>query len=262
MDIKQLVATYPAVGNTEIHTSCSDRYALVNTARVVEQITSEGWEIIGGRQARTRKPENRQFARHSVLLAKQGEEDSRIGGRAYVQLMNAHAGRGVAKFRAGIYKFACANECLSGAFLDIKIESRHTGNAEEKMVNAFYQIAQHMPALTARVAHWVNFETTYQQSIELAEAGLTARFGEDRSDWAVDPHTVVRNLRRAEDASTDLWSVYNRVQENILRPFIKGVVSEKTGKTIPFRKVTALDSVAQINTALWNTADKLVGLVS
>jgi hypothetical protein len=262
MDIKELIANYPAVGNTEIHSSCSDRYALVNTARVVERITSEGWEIIGGRQARTRMPENAQFARHSVLLAKKGDDDSRIRGRAYTQLMNAHAGRGSARFRAGIYTFACANECLSGAFLDIKIESRHIGNAEDRMIEAFYQIAQNMPALTARVSEWAKFTVNYAQARELAEAGLTARFGEDRAKWAIDADTVVRNVRRTEDATTDLWSVYNRVQENILRPFQQGRLNEDTGRRIPFRKVSALDSVAQINTALWNTADKLVGLVS
>ena len=261
MDIAQLVANYPAVGNTEIHSSCSEKYALVNTARVVERITSEGWQIIGGKQARTLKPENRQFARHSVLLAK-GQEIEALGGRSYVQLMNAHAGRGSAKFRAGIFKFACANECLSGAFLDIKIESRHIGNAEDRMVEAFYQIAQQMPALTQRVVEWTKYDISYAQAVQLAEAGLTARFGEDRAKWAIDADTVVRNVRRTEDATTDLWSVYNRVQENILRPFTKGRLNEETGRRMAFRKVSALDSVAQINTALWNTADKLVGLVS
>ena len=130
------------------------------------------------------------------------------------------------------------------------------------MIEAFYQIAQNMPALTARVSEWAKFTVNYAQARELAEAGLTARFGEDRAKWAIDADTVVRNVRRTEDATTDLWSVYNRVQENILRPFQQGRLNEDTGRRIPFRKVSALDSVAQINTALWNTADKLVGLVS
>jgi hypothetical protein len=62
------------------------------------------------------------------------------------------------------------------------------------------------------------------QPVALANAALKYRFGEDHQ-----PVTVSQLLtsRRREDYSDDLWTVYQRVQENLM----KGVVrTNRTGE--------------------------------
>jgi hypothetical protein len=260
--LADLILAAPAVGNEKIHESCSEKYSLVSTRRVAERLINSGWELIGGKQGGTRIEGMENFTRHSVLLSLPHLKDEVLGVQPYISFQNAHAGRGSAQARVGAYRGACANEVMFGALVEVKCRARHTGNAEESVMDAIGLVACRMPEILQQAREWSKFETTQDQRIELAEAGLTARFGEDRSKWAVDPFSVQSFCRRNEDAGNDLWTSVNVVQENILRPWRKGDINETTGKRNVFRSVSAIESLARINTALVRKAEDIIGLLS
>ncbi|NDE14702.1 DUF932 domain-containing protein [bacterium] len=260
--LADLMSVAPAIANETIHESCSERYSLVSTRRIAETMIRDGWTLMGGKQGGTRKEGMRNFTRHSVLLSRPDLEDGDLGVKPYIQFLNAHAGRGSAQARIGLYRGACANEIMFDAMLEVKCRTRHTGNAEEGILHAISLVAAKMPETLRQARDWSKFSTKMDERVELAEAGLAARFGESRSKWAVDAEAVLSNWRRAEDRNYDLWTTLNVVQENILRPFRKGAINEETGKRIPFRSVSAIDTLARVNVALVKKAEEIVGLVS
>lgn len=260
--LAELISAAPAVGNETIHETCSERYSLVSTKRVAERLINSGWELIGGKQGGTRIAGMQNFTRHSVLLSLPHLHDKELDVRPYISFQNAHAGRGSAQARIGLYRGACANELMFGALVEVKCRARHTGNAEESVMDAIGLVACRMPDTLQQAREWSKFSTTMDQRVELAESGLVARFGEDRSKWAVDADAVLSNCRREEDRAYDLWTTLNVVQENILRPFRKGAINEVTGKRNVFRSVSAIDTLARVNVALVTKAEQLVGLVS
>ena len=62
--------------------------------------------------------------------------------------------------------------------------------------------------------------------------------------------------RRYEDRRDDLWTVYNRVQESL----IKGGLSGRTvqGKNNRTRAVTSIDGDVKLNRALWVMAENML----
>jgi len=260
--LAELISAAPAVGNETIHETCSEKYSLVSTRRVAERLITSGWELIGGKQGGTRIEGMQNFTRHSVLLSLPHLHDKELDVRPYISFQNAHAGRGSAQTRVGLYRGACANELMFGTLVEVKFRARHTGNAEEAVMDAIGLVACRMPEVLQQAREWSKYHTDIDQRMELAETGLIARFGENRADWAVGVNDVLNNIRREDDSGFDLWSTLNVVQENILRPFKKGAINQETGKRNVFRSVSAIDTLARINGALVRKAEDIIGLIS
>ncbi len=95
-----------------------------------------------------------------------------------------------------------------------------------------------------------NSNTTLPQFF--AKAALTYRFGK-----AHQPVTETQILapRRWQDESADLWTVYNRIQESL----IKGGLAGRTvrGKRSHTRAVKGIDGDLKLNRALWVMAEEL-----
>jgi len=65
--------------------------------------------------------------------------------------------------------------------------------------------------------------------------------------------------RRAADAGSDLWSVYNVVQENLIQG---GVLKRAAGGRLTrTRKVRAIREDVRINTGLWAIAERYLQAV-
>ena len=260
--LDELIVNAPAVANTAVHPDCSKRYSLVNSRHIAQCMFIDGWELVGGRQSRSRNPENRPFARHSMLFTRKDLQIPDMGAMAYAQVFNAHAGRGSCSTRVGFYRFACANEIMSGAVVDIRASVRHTGEAETSVLESISKISQQIPKLVDNIREWNKYRVNGAEVQSLATAGLKARFGDDSARWPIDPTSVAGHTRRSEDADNTLWLALNRVQENILRPFQPGKVDEETGKRIAFRRVSAFDRLANVNIALWEEANRIIGLLA
>ena len=92
---------------------------------------------------------------------------------------------------------------------------------------------------------------------EFAPAALTYRFGEEHQ-----PVTESQLLtpRRWQDESGDLWTTYQRIQENL----IKGGLSSRSiqGKRTRTRAVNGIDGDVKLNRALWVMAESMLQLAS
>lgn len=86
----------------------------------------------------------------------------------------------------------------------------------------------------------------------LAKAALTYRFGEEHQPVAA---TQILTPRRYEDRKDDLWSVFNRIQENLLKGGLPGRTAK--GKRTHTRAVNGIDGDIRLNRALWVMAEQM-----
>ena len=61
--------------------------------------------------------------------------------------------------------------------------------------------------------------------------------------------------RRSEDRSSDLWTTFNRVQENTIKGGLSG--RNKQGRRTTTRAVNGIDQDVKLNRALWVLAQAL-----
>lgn len=70
--------------------------------------------------------------------------------------------------------------------------------------------------------------------------------------------------RRFDDRKNDLWTVFNRVQENTIKGGLRGVGQDANGhrRRTSTKEVKGIDGNINLNKALWKMAEHLAGLKS
>ena len=99
-----------------------------------------------------------------------------------------------------------------------------------------------------------------EQSL-FANAALQLRYepdgGTGNSTAPIRADQVIRP-RRMEDAGNDVWRVFNRAQENLIRGGLHG--RNATGRNTTTRAVTGIDQNVKLNRALWQLAEGMVAI--
>ncbi|CNI84955.1 Domain of uncharacterised function (DUF932) [Yersinia similis] len=133
----------------------------------------------------------------------------------------------------------------------------HLGDIVDKVIEGAYEVLgifdrveqqrEGMQALT--------LPTAAQHA--LAHAALTYRYGEEHH-----PVTESQILmpRRWEDKKDDLWTTFQRLQENLSKGGLSG--RSATGKRAQTRAVNGIDGDIKLNRALWVMAERLKQVMS
>ncbi len=90
------------------------------------------------------------------------------------------------------------------------------------------------------------------ESQVFARAALALKYG-DESKPAPITETQVLTPRRFDDRRPDLWSVFNRTQENLIKGGLQGRATN--GRRQSTRPVQGIDQNVRLNRALWLLAD-------
>jgi len=129
----------------------------------------------------------------------------------------------------------------------------HKGNVVEKVIEGAYEVLGVFDRVEEKRDAMQSLALPEPARNALANAALKYRFGEDHQ-----PVTVSQLLtpRRRGDYSDDLWTVYQRVQENLMKGGLSGRTAQ--GKSSRTRAVTGIDGDVKLNRALWVMAENLL----
>jgi hypothetical protein len=261
LTLAEIARVVPSVFATEAHDSRSDRFIPIPTASVVEGLMREGFEVFAAAQSRTRDADRREFTKHMLRLRHRGTTN--LHGHAFeVILTNANDGTAAYSMLPGFFRFVCFNGLAVGErFSPVKV--RHSGRADQvahDVIEGAYTVLGERERVTEGVRNMSGIALTDQQAEAFAEAAHMVRFP-DQDRAPVSPRALLAP-RRAEDRATDLWTTFNRVQENCIRGGQRGVSVNETGqrRRVTTREVRGLDQNTALNRALWTLADRMADL--
>lgn len=273
LDNATLEAAVPSLFATEAHDSRSDRFVPISTIKVVDGLRAEGFEPFFAQQSRTRDASRRDYTRHMIRL--RHRTLTRADGDAFEMILsNANDGTSTYNMLPGFFRFVCLNGLFTGDTFDA-VKVRHTGNALQEVIEGAYKVLDEAPRVVDAVD---NFKAVQLSSLEQNAFARIAHMERFPKAWELDsqnrpqfvegaapvsPETLLR-ARRGADQGSDLWTTFNRVQENVVKGGQRGFVEGKDGN--PRRaKVRAVKGIAQqtdLNRKLWSLADELAALAS
>jgi len=159
----------------------------------------------------------------------------------------------------GIYRLVCANGLIVGnTFGGVKF--RHSGeNVMDRIERAVEEIQTEIPRISAKIQDFSSINLTENQTREYAEQAIKLIVPKTGYNVSLDSALTVR---RTEDTPNNLWSVYNRVQESLLR----GGVSYLTRNVNPLnnevnirsatsRPVKNIGRQVELNKTLWDLTE-------
>lgn len=235
----------------------SERYAFVPTAQIVSRLRESGWSPVEASEQTVRLEDRRGFQKHLLRFQRRDVVPVKGEFAPELVLVNSHDRSSAYQLHAGLFRFVCGNGMIVADTTFERVSIRHSGFTPEEVIEASFRILDQVPVITSRVDQFRERQLTEGESTAFAEAALRLRF-EDAAKAPVSPVKLL-DPRRREDAGNDLWRVFNRVQENLLRGGQRDWTRRRADGTrfAKTRAVSGLDQNVRLNRELWNVAEKL-----
>ncbi|HHL5070511.1 TPA: DUF932 domain-containing protein [Klebsiella quasipneumoniae] len=251
---EELMQVVPSVFSEEKHESRSERYTYIPTITLLDNLQQEGFQPFFACQTRVRDMNKRDHTKHMLRLRREGQ----ITGKQVPEiiLLNSHDGSSSYQMLPGLFRFVCQNGLVCGeTFGEVRVP--HKGNVVEKVIEGAYEVLGIFDRIEEKRDSMQSLLLPRPVQQAFARAALTYRFGEEHQ-----PVTEAQILtpRRHEDRQDDLWSVFNRCQENLLKGGLPGRTTK--GKRSHTRAVKGIDGDVKLNRALWVMAEELQQVLS
>jgi len=262
MNLEQLEVAVPAAFSTTAAPHVSDRYTHVRTADIVERMMDEGFTIRTASQQKTQKRTagKESFQKHRISMQMpNGEGSTRALGQIFptVDLINSGDWSSTFTMAVGLFRLVCTNGMVAPfGSANESIKVRHD-KVDEDTFSAIRQAMDKAPALFAFADEAQGFGLSDTEIERFGRAAARIRFGLEAED-GVDPSMVKGLLapRRGMDANGDLWSVFNRVQENGTQGGFK--VPDSNGKMRQVKARRGIMTDIAWNQDLWSLTQSVL----
>ncbi|EDW7873587.1 DUF945 domain-containing protein [Salmonella enterica] len=246
---EELMQYTPSVFGEDKHTSRSEKYSYIPTITLLENLRREGFEPFFACQSRVRDPGRRDYTKHMLRLRRAGQ----ITGQQVPEIiiLNSHGGESSFQLLPGVFRSVCTNSLVCGqSFGEIRVP--HRGDIVGKVIEGAYEVLGVFDRVEEKREAMQSLLLPPSAQQALAKAALTYRFGEEHQ-----PVTTAQVLtpRRREDYGQDLWTVWNTLQENLLKGGLPGRTVQ--GKRTHTRAVNGIDGDIRLNRALWVMAEQM-----
>jgi hypothetical protein len=171
-----------------------------------------------------------------------------------VVFLNSHDGTSAYQLRVGIFRVVCTNGLIVSMGSFPSFRAAHRGDIVEEVVARALDISERFGVLASQVERMEERILPKYEQIAFAERALAVRFPEP-VESGIQP-TQLLTCRRVDDLGNDLWSVLNKVQENLLRGgLIRMAASGRRART---RRITSIREDLRINSRLWELAEDML----
>ncbi|MGM3190483.1 DUF932 domain-containing protein [Dickeya dadantii subsp. dieffenbachiae] len=247
---EELFRTVPSVFSEDKHVSRSSRYTCIPTIILLESLQREGFQPFFACQTRVRDDSRREHTKHMLRLRREGQ----ITGHQVPEiiLLNSHDGSSSYQMLPGLFRQVCQNGLICGeSFGEVRVP--HKGDVVGRVIEGAYEVLDTFERIEEKRDAMQSLLLPPPAQSALANAALTYRFGE-----AHQPVTAAQILtpRRWQDDRQDLWTTFQRIQENLIKGGLPG--RNPQGKRARTRAVSSIDNDVRLNRALWVLAESLL----
>lgn len=241
----------------------SSRYAFVPTSQVIDGMRNAGFLPYSATQSLSRIADKKFFTKHLIRFRPENTTLAQVGDTAVeAVLVNSHDGTSQYEVSLGAFRLACLNGMMVAEGFAQIFKVRHTGNIISEVIDATSRIIEAAPQVVEQISRWKTIDLLPSEARILAEEAHSLRFEDGQVAPAAEK---LLQPRRSSDNATNLWTTFNRIQENVieggLRTYTPSTTDENGRYVAPRRNrtraVTGIAQNTQLNRALWSLAAKM-----
>lgn len=230
----------------------SNKYQFIRTSEVLETLSDLGWNPREMSEVRARKPHTKGFQKHLVRLTNpEFISTKKVGDEVpEIVLTNSHNGKNSFSFRIGIYRLVCSNGLVIPTEEFTNITIKHIGNMASQIQEVVEKMSSSFSGVFSDVQKMKSKKLTPSEMYSFSRRALRTRSLTLEENFSGRAEEIL-SVQRPEDEGDDLWRVYNRIQENLMRGNfeIKTKKGSRKGSSI-----RSIDRGIKINEALWDLA--------
>ena len=166
-------------------------------------------------------------------------------------LLNSHDGTSSYQMLAGMFRFVCKNGLVCGdTAADVRVP--HKGDVAGQVIEGAYEVLHGFDRAQASRDAMRAITLDQGEADVFARAALTLKYDDPNKPAPITEGQLLAS-RRFDDNRPDLWSAFNRVQENLVQGGLLGRAAN--GRRQRTRPVQGIDQNVRLNRALWLLAD-------
>lgn len=233
----------------------SQKYTFLPTSRIIEDMDKLGWKVTQAKANRYRNADNAEFGNHIVRFYHPDIflKNSEGGIEAYINVvvMNNHTGRGSFRFEIGIFRLVCSNGLVIKDKDFGSFQLRHSGYSFGELQVTMQTAVDRLPDLVGRINILSQKIMTKEEQFDFAQKAFQLRSTPERLLSQEDLEDML-TPRRKEDEGDSLWTVFNRIQEGVMRGGFMAVGSK--GKLRKVKGIRNIQKDIQLNQSMWEMA--------
>jgi hypothetical protein len=210
-----------AIDAVHAASTTSDRYGFVSSRSIIDNLQTLRFQTRAIQVAPVRKEERQGFQKHIVRLRHSNLLPRVRDEFPEVVLINSHDGSLRLRMMLGWFVLVCSNGMVSGSIQD-EINFVHRSINLDAINDGALRLVNSASRMADVVARMRDRKLTLPETASFVEEAVKIRYRkpdetapiEDQMDWASRIRGAI-SARRYADAGSDLWSVFNRVQENL-----------------------------------------------
>lgn len=242
ISLNSLRERVPAIFTKTPSPKVSDRYSFADSEYYLQKFIDADWFIHSARQV-----SKSEYAPHQVILR---NNDIATVGDLLPQLIFTNSHNGIKKMTidTGIYRLVCSNGLVVPTSITQSLSIKHIDlgdSTTDTIVNSFYE---KIPIIMNNIDRMRNKILTNDEIDNFTYNALQIRF---INAVGININDVVKPSR-IEDYSDDLWTVFNVVQEKLIRGGIQ-LPSKRHS-----RPINNFVNDNDINTKLWQLAEQYI----
>jgi len=229
----------------------SEKYGFVNTKTVIDAMRDTGFDIVEVRQSQRRDLERMPFTKHMLKFRPTGLIGKVKRGDVVPQVMmlNSHDRSSGFHLYAAMYRLICDNGMIVSDGAEVTpIKVHHTIRMVENVVDRSLELIKCIDGVYRLRGDMLKTELTPKTALAFAKQAVTFR---PPRAAILAPETLLVP-RRKEDDKFDLWHVFNRIQENMLRG--GNETTAEDGRVVMTRGIGRIERDVEVNTKLWSLA--------
>lgn len=255
----ELFNVAPSIFSENPIETVSDKYAFVPTYKLLDSFRDAGYYPIMASESKARE-ENQGYQKHIIQFrslenllrpnAKDEYED--------IVLTNSHNRTSSFIVDLAIFRIVCSNMLVVPSKSFVHHSIVHVGFTQEKVKNAIAEVTSYMPKIKEIVATFKSIHLTPSEEQMLANAAIDIRF--DTNTHFIKADELLK-VNYPEDNVPTLWSVYNRIQEAMIRGGVK-MKNLITNKTFTSKAINGIDATIKFNKELFEAVQQVALLKS
>ena len=261
--LEELNEIAPSIFTKKGSDKTSSKYTHIPTDRVIKDLELLGWGVVDAKEVNARQDKG--YQKHLVVFRNPdvsiNKKSTNVDGDVFEDIVfpqilvtNSHDGKNSFKFQAGLYRMVCENGLVIAdqQFEDYTI--RHMGYDFEALQNVIKDMISNLDLTVESMNKMRKIELDENQQFEFAKKLLDIRVEGTDNMYKEDQIGDILVPQRKEDFGDDLWSVFNRVQENIVEGNFKYYNAKTLGSERQARPIKNFKQDMDVNKKLFSAA--------
>lgn len=248
----------PSIFAKEPYYEVSDKYNFIPSIDVVNIFRENGFFPTIAKESNVRIDDKNGFQKHLIRFRGVNDLLDERDDAIEILLTNSHDRTSSFTLHIGIFRFICLNGLVVADNLFESIKIKHLGFRDDDVASAINRVMKTAPNVWEKVELFKSIDLSENDKKAYALNSAKLRF--DLDNQVVDTSDLL-NPHRVEDEKNDMWTLYNVLQENLIRGGVKGV-NKNTGRNFTSKAIKSIDNDLSINKQLWELTDRLATIKS